>query len=300
MQTNNGKPNKTLKKAIGEGKNRYFSSFDDLAQWAVGLGAADSVEEVRQSPSELWGTLLMEWYTQGQVACVFAVKLAQAAARSMQQTQWVTAVFGDELSADVVTGVVDEAAERGDEAIQLIFPGAGDAAHAARILAALSQHTRWLCADVGTLEDESHCDTRQLGLRWISSNGQYESWALGIADFDPMAFTRRLSGAPFVALVLRPTPPVADRAPPVFGDAGLQASHLAHLDDGLGENKEQRDKWTEATRLSKRALLSPDPLSRARAKVTFAFDANDYDAQMSNAKVLKKPATDVLPTSSVT
>jgi len=286
LQNNNGKPTKSLKKTISDGRNRYFSTFDDLAEWAVSRGAAGSVEEIRQTPSDLWGALVFEWYTQGQVACVFAVKLAQAA----EKTTWVSAVIGGELDADVVTGIVDEAAARQDEAIQLLFPGAGDAAHAAEILTALSRHDRWLCADVGVLDEEPHCDTRQLGLRWISPDGTYESWALGIADYDPVAFTRRFKGAPFTALVLRPTPPVENRAHPVIGDAGLQAAHLAHLDDGLGDNKEQRDKWTEATRLSKRALLSPEPLSRARAKVTFSFEAKDHDALLHGAKILKKNA----------
>jgi hypothetical protein len=286
LQNNKDKPAKSLTRPIANSANRYFSTFDDLAKWAVSLGRAASVEEVRQTPSELWGNLLFEWYTQGQIACVFAVKLA----RAVEKTSWVSAVVTDEFDADVITGIVDAAAARKDEAIQLIFPGTGSAAQAAEILTALSHHKRWLCADVGVLDGEPHCATRQIGLRWISPDGTYESWALGIADYAPTAFTRRFTGAPFIALVLRPTPPVEDRAPPVVGDAGLKAAHLAHLDDGLGSNQEQRDKWTEATRLSKRALLNPEPLSRARAKVTFAFEANDYDSMMQGAKVVKKAA----------
>lgn len=268
MQSNKVKPNKTLTKQIANGGPRRFSTFDDLAQWAVSIGRAGSVEEVRRQRVDLWGDLVFEWYTQGQIACIFAVYLA----RDAHKTSWLSAVVSGKFDADAVTALVDTAAESQAEAIQLLFPGAGDAAHAAEILCALSTHPRWLCADVGALPEEAHCVSRQIGLRWISPTNDYESWALGLADFDPMPFTRRFTGAPFVALVLRPTPPVADRAPPVTGEAGLPASHLAHLDDGLGNDKATRDKWTESTRTGKRALLHPDPLSRARAKVTFSFD----------------------------
>ena len=281
MQNNKPKPTKTLTKQIANGGPRRFSTFDDLSQWAVAIGRAGSVEEVREQRFDLWGDLVFEWYTQGQIACIFAVYLA----RDAEKVSWLSAVVSGEFNADAVTALVDTAAEAKAEAIQLLFPGAGDAAHAAEILCALSKHPRWLCADVGTLPDEAHCVSRQIGLRWISPAGDYESWALGLADFDPMPFTRRFTGAPFVALVLRPTPPVTERAPPVTGEAGLPASHLAHLDDGLGEDKATRDKWTESTRTGKRALLNPEPLSRARAKVTFAFEAAEYEQLMAQAKV---------------
>lgn len=270
-----------------DGSPRRFSTFDDLADWAVTIGRASSIEEVRSQRYDLWGDLVFEWYTQGQVACIFAVALA----RDVENVSWLSAVVSGEFNADAVTGLVDSAAEANAEAIQLLFPGTGDATQAAQILCALSEHPRWLCADVGTLPDEANCTSRQIGLRWISAAGDYESWALGLADFDPMPFTRRFSRAPFIALVLRPTPPVTERAPPVTGEAGLPASHLAHLDDGLGKDSATRQKWTASTRTSKRALLNPEPLSRARAKVTFAFEADTYESLMASAKVQPKLVT---------
>lgn len=36
-------------------------------------------------------------------------------------------------------------------------------------------------------------------------------------------------------------------------------------------DKEKRDNWREGTRIAKRALISPEPLSGARARVTFSF-----------------------------
>lgn len=104
-----------------------------------------------------------------------------------------------------------------------------------------------------------------------------------------MAFTRRLVGAPFIALVLRPTPPMAERAAVPISAAGVPASHLAHMDDGLGTDTAKRQKWMEGTSKAKRALVSPDPFSRARAKVTFAFPAW---ARNELVTVLKESADD--------
>ena len=70
----------------------------------------------------------------------------------------------------------------------------------------------------------------------------------------------------------------------------MPASHLAHLDDGLGEDQATRDKWMAATRTGKRALLNPEPLSRARAKVTFTFEAAAYEMLMAGASVRPRAA----------
>jgi hypothetical protein len=283
----NKSPVKSLSKEVTNGGIRRFSTFDDLAQWAVDIGRAASVNEIRDQRLDLWGDLVFEWYTQGQIACIFAVNLAKQA----DKTSWLSAVVGGPINAkaaDAVTALVDAAADEKAEVIQLLFPGSGDAAQAARILTVLSQHPRWLCVDVGALSEEPDCGSRQVGLRWISNDRSYESWALGLADFDPTPFTRRFKQAPFVTLVLRPTPPIAERVPPVMGDAGLPAAHLAHLDDRLGNDDATRKKWNEHTRTGKRALLKPDPLSRARAKVTFAFNGDEFDALMADAKLKAK------------
>lgn len=85
-----------------------------------------------------------------------------------------------------------------------------------------------------------------------------------------MPFTRRFKNAPFIALVLRPTPPT-DFVPEKKFESGLQASHLAHMNDTLGDNQDKRDNYTDRTRRTKFAFLGPELLSTARAKVTFAL-----------------------------
>lgn len=262
------KPERSVTKGVGPRDKRPFSAFDDLAAWAVQLGRAADVRDVREHQHSLWGDLLFEWYTQGQVACVFAQQLAQ----HPTEANWYSAVVEGAWSAELVTGLADAAAEIGAEAFQLLFPGEATAEEAIAITRRLAEHPRWACADCQWLDGESG-ESVQVGLRWTSATGEYESWVLGLAPFDPMPFTRRLTGAPFIALVLRPTPPVPDRADVPTGTSGLPASHLAHMDDGLGSDQSKRDRWMHSTRVAKRALISPDPMSRARAKVTFALPA---------------------------
>jgi hypothetical protein len=252
---------------------RSFPSFDSLAAWAVEAGRAKSIESVREVERNLWGDLLFEWYAQGQIACLFAVALAQ----ETESVRWYSAVLDGPWDANHVTGLIDAAAESGAEAIQLLFPAEGTAEEAVEIVKKLGGHERWSCEDTGWLQSEAG-DSIQVGLRWISPGGDYESWALGIASFDPMPFTRCFKGAPFIALVIRPSPPAPDRAPVPTGTSGLPASHLAHMDDRLGENENKRKKWAHTTRTGKHALIRPEPLSRARAKVTFAFPASAHDS----------------------
>jgi hypothetical protein len=262
------KPDKSVSRVVGPRDPRPFSSFDDLAAWLVALGRASTVQEVREQLRQVWGDLLFTWYTQGQVGCVFAQRLA----RSAGEARWYSAVVEGEWSAELLTGMVDAAAAARAEALQILFPCAGTAEDAIEIIRRMGTHPRWQCADAPWLDGEKG-DSVQVGLRWIAPGGEYESWVLGIAPFEPMPFTRRLHGAPFIALVLRPTPPEPDRATAPVGLSGLPASHLAHMNDGLGPDQDRRKKWMHGTEKAKRALVSPDPMSRARAKVTFALPA---------------------------
>lgn len=255
----------------GEGV-RHFPSFDSLAEWAVSQGYAKSVESVRTEHFKLWPDLLFQWYATAQIACIFAVVLA----RQSTQAKWYSAVVQDDWNADLVTAIVDAHADVGAEGLQILFPGQGTAEEAFHILEKLVAHPRWRCDDTGWLPNETG-DSIHLGLRWIAPDGTYESWVVGIAPFDTMPFTRRLVGAPFIALVVRPLPPAKGRADVPSGCTGLPASHLAHMDDLQGDKTHTREVWMEQTKNAKRALIHPDPMSRARAKVTFSFAATFSD-----------------------
>lgn len=263
------RPNRSVTRGVGPRDTRPFSSFDDLAEWAVRLGRASDVADVREKRRDIWGDLLFEWYSQGQVACVFASTLA----RDPDAAKWYSLVVDGPWTASDLTALVDAGVGLAAEAVQLILPGNGSIEQALDLIRRLAQHDRWECVDNGWLDGEEG-DSVHVGLRWFSPRREYESWVLGIAPFEPMPFTRRFVGAPFIALVLRPTPPMPERVPEnrrSYGRSGTEAAHLAHMDDGLGPDNEKRKKWREGTAKAKRALISPDPLSRARARVTFAF-----------------------------
>jgi hypothetical protein len=281
----NSKLAKSVTKGVGPKDSRPFSSFDDLAAQAVDSGLATDVQAVRVKELSLWGDLLFKWYTQGQIACVFAQNLA----RDPETSAWHTVVVLDsDWDGSIITGIVDGALEANAEGLQILFPGDNSVEQAINIIRRLVIDHRWSCFDAGWL-DEEHGDSLQVGIRWTSPDGSYESWALGIAAFDPMPFTRAFRGAPFIALILRPGPPVESRAPVPTSESQLPASHLAHMDDRLGSKTAKRKKWTEGTAKAKRALVQPDPLSRARARVTFALPGWAKEA----LKDIMKPSTAV-------
>ena len=263
------RPNRSVTRGVGPRDTRPFSSFDDLAEWAVRMGRGSDVTDIRENRRDLWGDLLFEWYSQSQVACVFASTLA----RDPDAARWYSLVVDGPWTAPQLTALVDASVGLAAEAVQLILPGDGSIQQALDLIRRLAQHERWECVDNGWLDGEEG-DSVHVGLRWFSPRGDYESWVLGIAPFEPMPFTRRFVGAPFIALVLRPTPPMPERVPGnvrKFGRTGIEAAHLAHMNDGLASDDDRREKWRDGTSKAKRALISPDPLSRARARVTFAF-----------------------------
>lgn len=273
------KPEKQLARAkrdvvrqLSERDPRAFPSFDSLAQWAVDQGYADSIESVRNDRMDLWPELLFEWYVTGQIACIFAIHLA----KQWETSNWRSAVLDKDWDAELITAIVDAHVEIGAEGLQLLFPGAGSADEAFQIVSKLAAHPRWRFEDTGWLGNEQG-DSVHIGLRWIAEDQSYESWAVGIAPYATMPFTRRFNGAPFIALVIRPLPPANERADTPTGTTGLPASHLAHMDDKLDDKEHVRKLWMEKTKLAKRALIHPEPLSRARAKVTFSFPVEYKD-----------------------
>lgn len=251
---------------IGANDTRAFSSFNDYLKVLIQQGTVESADELIARRPDLLGSILFEWYRQGQVACVFAQLLARAA----DATKWQSITIQGTLDVAQLEDVLEEAADK-LEALQLIFPGPATAQQAVELIQSLCSHPSWSSHEIDWLPGEAG-DSLQVGLRWHRSGSTYVSWVLGIAPFDPMPFTRRFMDAPFIALVFRPTPPSAFAPAPV--ESGLKASHLAHMDDGLGADQGKRDKATSVTKRAKHALLGDELRSTARAKVTFALPAS--------------------------
>ena len=254
---------RSLKREIGADDIREFSSFDDFLNLAVQEGKVKDLADLLENRPDLLGAILFDWYSQGQVACVFAQRLARVADRS----KWQSLTIKGEVDPDELEAFLKDAANR-FEALQLVFPGLATAHQAVDLIKTLCQHPSWSCHEIDWMPDERG-RSLQVGLRWHAEGSDYHSWVLGIAPFEPMPFTRRFEAAPFIALVFRPSPPSSFADTP--REKNLNASHLAHMDDGLGADVDKRERTTNATRRGKTLLLGPDLRSTARAKVTFAL-----------------------------
>jgi len=269
-------PQRNVEREIGAGKKaRAFSSFDDFANALLDNGTIQSKNELVTTNRELLGEILFEWYIQGQVACVFAQILAKDATKAGEATTWQTIVTDATVNIGELQGLLLSAAAE-KEATQLIFVGPPTADYAVQIILALCKHESWICYEKGWKKGEQG-DALLIGLRWNPPNSDYASWVLGIADFDPMAFTRRFVGAPFIALVLRPGPPQPKFAGvPIAGK--FKGSHLAHMDNHLGGDVEKAKRTRERTEHNKDVLLGDELRSHARAQTTFALPASCREA----------------------
>jgi hypothetical protein len=255
---------KSVQREIAQDDVRSFSSFHDLLQQRIDRGEIASLEDLLGRKPALLGSILFDWYRQGQIACVFAQRLA----RDPISANWQSVVVKGRIDPTTLSSVLEEAAKKLD-ALQLIFPGPGTAEQAVEIMNKLCSSPEWTISEVDWLPDEQG-DSLQVGLRWQAPSGEYSSWVLGIAPFDSMPFTRRFEGAPFIALVFRPSPPTSFAKTPK-DETGKDASHLAHMDDQLGSNQQKREQSTTVTQRAKDALLGPELRSTARAKVTFSL-----------------------------
>ena len=266
------------------GQVHFFSSFADFVKVLITDGVIKSKDELLTSNRGLLGEILLEWYVQGQVACLFAQVLAKDATRLGDASSWHTVVTDTKADVNAIQNQLVNAADQ-KEAIQLLFVGPSTPEHAVKIILALCKHESWICYEKGWKKGERG-DALLVGLRWNRPNSGYASWVLGIADFEPMAFTRRFVGAPFIALVLRAAPPNEHRAKiPVEGK--FLASHLAHMDPQMDDEKKKRT-W-ERTEYMRELLLAGDLRSHARAQTTFALPATCREALRGVLRPVENP-----------
>jgi hypothetical protein len=257
---------RSVYREIGPDDKRSFSAFSDYLDFFIQAGHVASLDDLLDRKPDILGTILFAWFSQGQIACIFAQRLA----RKPIDAKWQSIVVRGDIDPELLSNVLEEAAEQ-LSAVQLIFPGSGSAQQAIDIVRRLCSHPSWTCSEIDWMPDEKGRSV-QIGLRWHSARGAYTSWVLGIAPFDSMPFTRRFVGAPFIALVFRPSEPT-EFAPTPTDESGKPASHLAHMDDLLGDDQKKRDSMTQATKRAKSALLGHELRSIARAKVSVSLPA---------------------------
>lgn len=263
----------SITRELDKGLSRKFSSFDDLLQMLIENGVVDSLDQLIEKQPALLGSLLFEWYMRGQVACAFAQSLAK------DHINWQTLIIRESFDLEEFQKNLEAMADD-LEALQILFVGEATQEKAIEILSSLCTHPGWSCHEISWMDEEEQKaeDVVMVGLRWHRTGADYSSWVLGVAPFETMPFTRRFEGAPFVALVLRPGPPTTFIAKKAV-EGGVQASHLAHMNDGFGEDEEKRKRTDRLTSYQKQTLLAQDKRSPARAKVTFTFEGK-YRAQL--------------------
>jgi hypothetical protein len=251
---------KSVSKTIATGQTKHFSNFQDYANYLRDRGDITAAEDLVGPRQDLLSDILFRWVQGGQLACVFAMKIAN----DPKQAGWLSlvAAFGEDLPWRIQPAL--EAAAQEAEAIQIIIPRLTTPEDCVRLIHALCRHTAWSWQEIPT-EDPAAPDLFLVGLRWSPPSAAYTSWVLGFAPFAPMPFTRRFEGAPFIALALRPSRPMLDRAPPA------DTAHLAHMDDTLGADAERRADFRERTVAARAALLIDDYAPSAKARVTFTL-----------------------------
>jgi len=260
------KQRRSVKREIGADKVRTFSAFPDLLQFLIDEKQILSWDDLVENHPELLFDLIFQWYREGQIACVFAMRLAHDAAKA----RWRSEIVKDFQDVSGLNARIDELLPE-CEAIQFIYPGIFTATQVAGLIAQLCTTDRWSAYEI-PWKFQERARSIQIGLRWNPPDRSYTSWVLGLAPFEPMPFTRRLVGAPFTVLVLRPKAP-SEPDPARAQDSVLKcpAAHLAHMDDQFGDDEAMRAKIKQLTINNKRSLLASNCWSTARAQVTFSL-----------------------------
>jgi hypothetical protein len=272
---------KSVERDVGAIKNRAFSSFPDFLNHLIANGEVTSWDDLLHNRPDLLAQVIFRWYRQGQIACVFAKNLAHDAADANWRSRIVDAQFDPAQLNDWI-----DTEGISSDALQLIFPEVIKAMDVVRLMSALCATGRWWATRIPWKFKENGRSI-QIGLRWDPPDHHYTSWALGIAPFEPMPFTRRFIQAPFTAIVFRPSPPTTFAKKVIDDHCQLEASHLAHMNDALGEKADLRKKIRKMTIQDKKALLGSDLWSTARAKVTFSLPLWCEDAL--NSFIVKPP-----------
>lgn len=273
------KPRQRLNKSVKvkKGGRAIYSSYPDLAEWQKEMKGREL------NPGD-WRALFLSWISQGQIGCVFAVKLA----REARLAGWSDYVVEDfSKLAEQLTRTIDAETDKQTEALHFFLPNITTADDVVRLLNELTLHERWSCHEITIELDKfddkmSKCQVCRgdhmvherevpdlnVGLRFRLKNGQM-AWVLGVAPYSEMAMTRRFEGAPFSVLFIR-TGGSMD---------GIEEGRAVHLCDiraqQIGISKEEfREDWDNDFASSKRLkanVIDEGAYCKARASVTFTI-----------------------------
>ena len=261
----------------GSGASFSSSSLDDFVAAYVEAGLVASKQDLITRHPNICNEIQFAWYRQGQVACLFANRLA-ARALAADSVHWSSACVAMSARSpgfgQFINDTLELASEDGFEAAQLLFPHVDTADGIAAVIDGLCQCDRFFRTEV-RLDEGSSFDPQSLliGLRWRLPCGTKTSEVLGTASLRTMPPTRH---TPFPSIVVRSlammrNPPPQFNTKPRREYNGCPAVHLADMDDGLGDDAETRINWWARTGQRKAQIVPPTLKPAAKAKVTFAL-----------------------------
>lgn len=259
------RPSRSTSVVLSDGKTVKFPSYEDLVDALLDEGIITSEAELMDDDG-LLSWVLHEWIRGGQMACSFARRVAS------KHERWGWYAYVDRTSGTVdfpesLDGALSDLSEYA-EAISIILPEVRTAEEVARLVGQLCRGDRWYWEEV-PWERCSVDRAFKCGLRWRPPIDGFQSWVLGFAPFDVLPFTRRIEGAPFSALILRPCPAGAesDRDFPAKNPGDL---HLAMVPHGLSDRR-RRDNYWKKTESNRKQFLAGECDEAGKAAVTFCF-----------------------------
>ncbi len=137
------RPEKSTTREVDKDDIRRFSSFSDFVAALAADKVVKSKDDLVLNHPELLSPILFDWYRQGQVACLFAMRIAKTPA----DHRWESAVVQGPPDPHALEPILLAAATTVN-AIQLIFPGDGTASQTVSLINALCEHPSWTCHEI--------------------------------------------------------------------------------------------------------------------------------------------------------
>jgi hypothetical protein len=252
---------------LNDGSQKHYPTLDDYLAHLVHLGIVKDLDDLVCNYGHLIGEIFFNWVQTGQLACLFAVRLA----KKPRENRWFPIVQLRALEEGAALGALLntqlDAASTQNEAAAIIFPDVvGEDAITALVNALCADPSgRWYWTNDGITEDSTGA-LKLVGLRWILPGDKNVNYVLGFSSIVTMPQTRH---SPFTTLFLR----IKDfKRSEVRTEDGRIQVHLADLDSTF-HPQEVHDHVSDLTKKTRTLHVEPHLIAAAKARVTFAISS---------------------------
>jgi hypothetical protein len=249
---------------LNDGTVRTYPTLDDYVKQHVAQGDVKNLDDLIKNYKDRIGEIFFNWISTGQLACLFAVKLA----KNPRENYWLPIAYTDALSdGDKLGAIIStqlDAAFDTHEAAAVILPDIVTEDQIVALVNALCSDPsgRWYHTNDG-LDPDPNGAFVPIGLRWVLKTDKSVNFVLGFADLETMSLTRR---SPFTALFFR----IKDtKLTDEDKEDGRVQVHLADLDSTFNPQAVHDRVW-EMTKAKRANYVEKEKTMGARAKVTFA------------------------------